>query len=225
MNCVEFANAWNALLDARDHVHPGLEESVRAHAASCPACGALAAGFVRLRSALAAGGVSPAVPAGFADRVLAGQNVVERDSDWWLLQIRRTAWVASAAALLVVGLVGLRNAAWQRSGLARPSDAERLDLSIGKAASATLALARTTSDSAARLSGEVADAASVPPLPLPDPVSPSADALQDLGETIAARVQPLSGSARHAFSFLLNPAFGTREKPDPARAAAPKPPA
>jgi hypothetical protein len=36
-------------------------------------------------------------------------------------------------------------------------------------------------------------------------VSSSRDVLQQVGERVSAGVKPISGSARHAFSFLLGP--------------------
>jgi hypothetical protein len=75
--------------------------------------------------------------------------------------------------------------------------------------------------SAARLGDEVLDE-TVPSIRLPDPVAPSAEALKGLGNRIATGVRPLSGSARHAFSFLLEPALGTKDEPAPP--APPKPP-
>ena len=66
---------------------------------------------------------------------------------------------------------------------------------------------------AARIGREVLGSASLPSttLELPEPVSPAVEVLQGVGSRVQAGVRPLSGSARHAFGFLLGP---STEKPE-----------
>jgi hypothetical protein len=110
-----------------------------------------------------------------------------------------------------------------------PVDAVALNQAVAEATKATLDLARSASEPAARLSRQVIDAAtspqlepgsieiapvagpervtiSVPSLAALAPDSASATAmLQQVGDRFASGVGPLSTTARHAFGFLLGP--------------------
>jgi hypothetical protein len=129
-----------------------------------------------------------------------------------------------------------------------PDDPRDLNRALAEATSATLDLARLASEPAARISrdmldvtaqgadptrehtvgptiasvGAQADAAggwvSVPTL---DPLAPDATAsavLEQVGDQLAAGVEPLSDTARHAFGFLLAP---PRARADSRNAAPP----
>jgi hypothetical protein len=221
MNCHDFERLWNELLDSPQGREPAVVEALQAHAEACPACQALGVAYGRLRQAIATLGSPPAPPAGLSERLLAAHRAQRNGAAPGVFRLQRAGWLTVAAAVLVAGLLALRGGLVGRRSPARSGQPRALNLALVEATSATLALARNTSMSAARLGGEVLDAATVPPLPLPDPVVPSAEALQHLGDRIVSGVQPLSGSARHAFGFLLESALGTREKP--AATPAPKP--
>jgi hypothetical protein len=122
-----------------------------------------------------------------------------------------------------------------------------LNRALAEATSATWDLARSASEPAARISRDVLDATTQgdprpneaggpsstdPPgameglaslsVPMPslDPLAPDASTvLQQVGDHLSAGVQPLSSTARHAFSFLLGPPRDRTEPRATGRAA------
>jgi hypothetical protein len=151
----------------------------------------------------------------------------------WLLERGRTnspmapgasARTAGTRAHRVGGLSGERLA-----------DARALNDALAEATTATLDLARSASEPAARLSLQMIDAATgpdhrsgdtilpgragevivaLPALTLlaPDPSAAGA-MLQEVGDRVASGVGPLAKTARHAFGFLLGPAPAKLESP------------
>jgi hypothetical protein len=91
------------------------------------------------------------------------------------------------------------------------SDPGPLTDALADATSATWDLAREASAPAARLGRDVLGAAALPGSPTapetPDPSASAAVVLRQVGDRVNEGVRPLSGSARHAFSFLLGPAL------------------
>jgi hypothetical protein len=223
IDCSQIERLWNERLDAPGGASPDLP-ALEAHAAHCPACREVAARYQLLGHALRGWGPPPAPPEGFADRVLAARQAAA---------VRRPAarlwrW-AAAAAVLAASAVGLRSALRPRpddpgprppviaDGRARAP--RPLAASLADATLATLDLARQTSAPAARIGRRVLasttpPAGSAPPLTFPASIGPAADALQSVGDGVNQGMRPLSGSARHAFRFLLAPAL--EERP-PAR--------
>jgi hypothetical protein len=215
MICEDFDRLWNERLDARDAAVPEVERALETHASGCEPCRAAAARYELLRQALLAWGPSPAPPAGFVERVLAAHEHEGRRPR--TLPIPRGArWAAAAVLLLGMGLA--IRVATHRAG--QPANAplaakvpvpRPLSAALADAASATIDLARTTSEPAARVGRRVLATSLPAELAAPAPLVPVADALPTLGDDVQRGVQPLSGTARRAFGFLIGPAW--TEKP------------
>ncbi|HEV3165495.1 MAG TPA: hypothetical protein VGZ22_15820 [Isosphaeraceae bacterium] len=230
MICRDFERMWNAVLDAPDGAAPAIEQSLEAHAAACPACRAVAARYQTLRQALRAWSTPPAPAADFADRFVASTERLARPSTirWTIPKGGLVRWSA-AAALLLAGLLTLRLGL---SGNGRPSlpvarshshSSRPLTAALADATLATWDLARSASEPAARVGTEVlgtevlgaaAEPAGSPGLALPVAGASTSDVLHNLGDRINSGVRPISGSARHAFGFLL-PTTLSGDKPTP----------
>jgi hypothetical protein len=215
MTCRDSERLWNELLDARDAARPELETALEAHAADCPACAAIAARYQSLRRAIAAWGPATA-PAGFAARVVRAAEQAEPPGGVLPfrrpLAVPRGAWLAAAAVLVASAVVFWTAPLGKRDRLADaptpPPAAGGLDFSdaLADATSATLELARGASAPAGRLGRDVLASAGLPSASPPAPevaAVPSADVLRSVGDRVGAGVRPLSGSALHAFGFLL----------------------
>jgi hypothetical protein len=118
-------------------------------------------------------------------------------------------------------------------------DSRVLNTALADATAVTWDLARSASEPAARISRQVLDAATGPEAAADDgsgsfsvsvssyvPTSPDSTAastmLQQVGDSLATSVRPLSTTARHAFGFLLVPAFAkpeVRQVPPAAKGA------
>jgi hypothetical protein len=217
ITCREFERIWHDRLDVRGESPVAEERALDDHAASCPACAEAAARFRTLAAALRAWGPPPAAPEGFADRVLAAHGETGRG---WVVRFPAWRWAAAAAVIIVAGSLTLRSLL-PRPGPARPVVAQGaagpprpLSAALADATLATLDLARETSAPAARIGRQMLATVAVgegPALTLPASLGPRTDVLQSVGEG----VRPLSGSARHAFGFLLGPA--AKPRPAPAR--------
>jgi anti-sigma factor RsiW len=207
VTCDNFERLWHDRLDARGAASPAAERALDDHAAACPHCAAVAARMRTLAAALQGWGPPPSAPAGFASRVLAAYEAERRRVVRF--PARSWRWVA-AAAVLAAGTAALT---W----VVRPR-ASREDGGLAEATLATIDLARATSAPAARLGRQVLTSVAPgegPALMLPTALEPPADVLQSVGEGVNQGVRPLSGSARHAFGFLLGPAV--KPRPAPAR--------
>jgi hypothetical protein len=171
----------------------------------------------------------------FLERVASGaiDAVTDAPEPWPILKLGRAlrpfgataAAVAAAAALLLSVWIG--GLAPRPAGPAppppgvgtappvqRPSrsiDPAALSAALAEATEATWDLARTASAPAARVGMEVLDATELAettgslPLPLSEGAATTSEVLQDVGQRVSQGVRPLSGTARHAFGFLLGP--------------------
>jgi hypothetical protein len=236
MRCRDFERLINEQLDARQDASPDVERALEAHAASCASCRARAAHYGLLRTALAGWGPPPPPPADFAARFLQEFASAEVDGPSRILRLEQrfrpglgtaAAALAMAAALLLMVWAGARSG-WlgMPGGIQSPrpgaaADSRALSSALAEATAATWELARASSAPAARVSLEVLDSpeltattnalalatatAKAPPA-ANEPPSAS-EVLQDVGDRVNDGVSPLSGTARHAFGFLLGPAL------------------
>ena len=228
MDCQDFERLWNERLDGREAVGIELERALEHHAASCAECRARDTQFMRLGQAI---GQLPRieVPAGFADRCVSALRPAERARHWaaaaWT---RRLAYPLAAAACLTAGTVAvLRLAAPPitpeiAQAQAPAADTASLPDALADATSATWQLALEASGPAARIGRDVLDTTVDRGSPGSSLASPSvtgaaSDVLQSVGERVNEGVRPLSGSAKHAFGFLLGPALdGEKDAPRPS---------
>lgn len=188
MNCRDFERTWNELFDV-DSAHAGNQVAAPAaverklelleHAARCPACGRLAAGYEALHGAILAWGPPPAPSADLTNRILVAAHAQlpsHRHRAGISHPIRWVATAASVVAIVTVGLVAkfsiertrgpeqvsgngasaLLSRGSERSGSPRLNDA------LASATEATWDLARSASEPAARLSLPFLDAATEP---------------------------------------------------------------
>ncbi|MDR3636781.1 MAG: hypothetical protein P4L84_23455 [Isosphaeraceae bacterium] len=216
MNCQDFEALWNERLDRRDAVPPDVEYALEKHATECPECRARGARFLLLSHAI---GNLPSVrpSAAFVDDCMTAlRRPALLPSGGRAVWLRRLAApLAAAACLTLIVLVGLRQA-----GPARPPqavapavpDATSFPDALADATSATWQLALEASAPAARIGRDVLDSAvdqdpSATRALLPSATSTASGMLQTVGERVNEGVRPLSGSARHAFGFLLGPAL------------------
>lgn len=242
MNCQNFEQRWNELLDGGDAASMEQERALRAHAAECPACQALSRRYETLRTAIRNMGPPPAPSPEFADRCFqAWQRSVARPGFRLVRYWPVMGGLAAAAALLAVislggrfgqiaprpgtggGAVAVRPPAEPAPPLVQNSEPSRpLALVLADATSATLDLAREASAPAARIGRDVleqtvrADEGVIPEAtsPLDDAGSAASAVIQTVGNQVNEGVRPLSGSARHAFSFLLGPAADAPDEPN-----------
>jgi hypothetical protein len=229
-----------------------MASALREHAASCAACRVAGERYQLLLRALSAWSSPPVVPGDLGERVLAaaGYSPIRKPTaprrtrgEGRLWRIAVAAMAAAAMFFIIVGSTSdrLKRITWlwkspapQSSGLAGPRVAAPVDVvglhqAVLEATDATLDLARSASEPAARISLQVLDAAAQPKsggqgaralspaasepgeLAVPsltsfgaDPAAASA-MLQEIGDRLASGVRPLSASARTAFGFLLGP--------------------
>jgi hypothetical protein len=222
MTCRDFERLCNELLDAREEGTP-VERALEQHAASCPACQPIALRYQLLRRSIRALDPSPAPSAEALTRVLEQTRVFGPRPR--VAFVGRSCWLvgfAVAAALVVASVLTLRitlngRRAPETPQAPAPSPRPLAD-ALADATSATWSLAQAASGPAARLGRQVIADASVPEppssLPLTDPIGPASDVLQKVSGRVNAGIRPLSGSARHAFGFLLGPALGADKPAD-----------
>ncbi len=220
MNCDEFEDRWNEVLDARSTGLPEVERLLEAHASTCEQCQATSARYERLRQAVLAWGPAP-VPSADSIERLRRLSVPPRSRRLAGRWVRFAIPLAAAAAVLIL----IRFAGPWRTNppvpdrietapIARVAPPRPIEAALEQATSATIDLALEASAPAARIGRDVLgyDSAEVEVVPIesdePTPVA-TADLLQSVGE----RVKPISGSARHAFSFLLGPPPGPERRP------------
>jgi hypothetical protein len=214
MNCHDFERVLNEQLDARCDASAEVERFLETHASACAPCREVAARYATLRQVLLASGPAPVPPADFVDRFLtAGLAVPPRRTLVIPLRTWGAALAIAASLLVIVAAPGRFGADRARPGPVHATaprvkaiDPQSLTVALALARSATLDLARDTSGPATRIGREVLESATVngtPSLSMDVPVTTSSDVLRNVGERVTEGVGPLSGTARHAFSFLL----------------------
>ncbi len=261
MNCQECDLTWNQLLDAESSARRGLpadldlspqdlaerERAARVHAQTCPRCQQACSRYETLRRALRAW-LTRARPEIRPAEALLQRVLAEQPTRPGRTTRRWRTWLslAAVACLLVLARIPWKQVATNFSdrggarnpvggSVLKPShhqyDSRVLSDALAEATDATWDLARTTSESAARLGRQVlesaarvdhAAAASISDpsspsypgiealavvLPTVSQSSPSTDLLQQVGDGVSASVRPLSSTARQAFGFLRIPAL------------------
>ncbi|MEO6811815.1 MAG: hypothetical protein ABI353_22125 [Isosphaeraceae bacterium] len=212
MLCKNYEHLWNLRLDAGSASDPTLDRALDEHAEVCAPCRLIAQRYRVLQRALSTLGspVSPSLE--FADRVLAAQDGLEtapRPIRLVRSPIRWAAAAAVAASLLAAVALTARVEPQNNERPALPQPpvlaSRSLDEALAEATSATLALARATTDPAGRVGRRMLDAATVPDAvpALPTNLATSPEVLRTVGGRVGSGVRPLSGTARQAFSFLL----------------------
>lgn len=226
MKCQDFERLWTERLDARVRPDAPLAPALEAHASACPECRAVSARFLLLSQAIAHLPAA-APPAGFAERCLESVNREPiRPSIGWGVRLRRVAVplaAAAAACVIVAAIAVLRPSGPEQKPVAQKaptSEPENLSDALAHATSATWELALEASAPAARIGRDVLDSAVERPsgeqtaLVPPAAANAASDVLQSVGQRVNEGVRPLSGSAKHAFGFLLGPALDD-EKDNP----------
>jgi hypothetical protein len=221
MTCRDTERLWNELLDARGLPRPAIEAAIAEHASACPACARLGARYRTLDRAIAARAPAAVASPDFLERLRLAQ--VDEPAEPAVLPFHRlrlsgrTAWLSTAAAIIIVGLIGGR-AGWFAGREAiqpEPTFPRRsITSALVDVTSATLELARETSAPAGRVGRVVLASAELttaePPLTFEVPIVPTSAVLQlqSVGDRVEAGVVPLSDSARQAFGFLLRAPAG-----------------
>ena len=223
MNCVDYEELWNELLDARLVGPSELERRLEEHAGSCAR---VERSRLVTRRFARWSGPSDRLPAPRPSRparLLALMDAAQvRARPRPIRRLVRFAWIplSTAAALLVIVRLG---------GTTRPEPIapsmtvvtpptpvaffRPLDSALDEGGAGTIELALEASAPAARIGREVlgdrgagGDLAPAPAGPVDDDLAtPPSDLIQSVGERLTASVKPISGSARHAFGFLLVP--------------------
>ncbi|MDE2506877.1 MAG: hypothetical protein KGM43_06675 [Planctomycetota bacterium] len=230
MNCREFEQIWQARLDDRaggrdDFAGCATGAAWADHAALCASCRTRAAGWVRLERVLAEDLPTVELPAGFAERILAGRERATTVAcagrrGWWG---RPQMFSAAAAVLLAAGGVTWMKLAGPvgeglRARRAGASASRSIGRDLAEATAASWALARRAAGPAGELGREliapVDDARAAERVDvLGSSVEPATLALEDARERVAEGVAPLSAAARRAFGFLAIPAVPVDAKP------------
>ncbi len=226
MNCREFENRWNEVLDARSDGSPDLDRRLADHVADCERCQAVAARYRLLRQAVLAWG-SPPVPSLAARerlQTLSPAPIRRRPARRWSRLAVPMTCAATLAALISVGLTWWTarpegNAPGSDLAINPTISPRPIEATIGAATSATIDLALEASAPAARIGRDVLslddfhDPTPVAPRSEPDLTSAVAGvSATEMFQTVGDRVKPISGSARHAFSFLLGPPPGPEKQ-------------
>jgi hypothetical protein len=194
-----------------------LEGAIGAHCRACPTCRVWLTRAAGWSAVLA--GLRPVPATRDLSEALLAAWVLERDRP-------RATWrprlALAASALVAAGLAlwgGFR--APEGGGQiteAHPPERVELAQSLRDATSATLDLARLTSEPAARVGIKFLAAATrpiTPDLPGPASLSPPGRSL-GVGEQVERGIKPISGSVRKAFEFLL-PSADASDDPSPRR--------
>ena len=227
MNCREFEKLWDDLLDARWEAPAHLERSLEVHASACSRCRAVSARYQMLRQAISS--LRPPTPSAESmERLYALTVPASPPSIPIVASMARHLLRKSLAAAAAVALAWLGGSWWtSRQPAEQPTPAATrtasvphrpLGLALADATEATLDLAREASAPASRIGREMLDLGKlstsgldVPPDSVEDesesesPDEPASDLFKAVGERVGAGVKPISGSARHAFGFLLGP--------------------
>ncbi|MEW4566391.1 hypothetical protein AB1L88_00855 [Tautonia sp. JC769] len=243
MTCREVEHFWELRLDgvrpgALPEATEGLPAELAAHLSVCPRCRTRTAGFSTLAQAI--GGLeAPRPSAGLPARVLAAVRadrepvsvpMPTRPGRWRSagpLLARRFA-VAAAVVLVVFGIRAIRSPR-EGGGVPDPGrlppqaapvvtveqQARPLTETVAEVAEVTVAIARRTSEPAARLGREMLESATEAPslteAAVPTEGEGAADRMvKGIGTRLEAGVKPFSQPTRSAFSFLL-PSFPPAE--------------
>jgi hypothetical protein len=225
MNCREFEKLWDDLLDARWEPLAHHERTLEAHASGCPRCRALSSRYQLLGQA--GSSLRPPTPSAESIERLYALTVPARPPRITVKVSKRRHYLRgplAAAAAFALAWVGggwwpTHDPALRPAPNTRSASVSRqaLGLVLANATEATLDLAREASAPASRIGREVLDLGQSS-APVPDsesteePEATPSDLLKAVGERVGAGVKPISGSARHAFSFLLGPP----DEPGPA---------
>ena len=214
MNCRSYEDHWHDWLDARGAEPEGLVRALEEHESACAACREQGRGYRALRRAIGGMVPAPAAPEGFAARFAPGGDLAGEVARPAILPARPRPggririWPAAAAAL-VAALIGVRGGRVDRKGPEVAAARRPLSAALAEATSASWALARATSAPAARVGRDAIGEAAELDLPTLAIVGPEAAAVpgppRAAVDAFPAGVRPLSGSARHAFGFLLAP--------------------
>jgi hypothetical protein len=231
MNCREFEELWDDLLDARWEVPAHLERGLEVHASACARCRAVSARYQMLRQAISSLR-PPTLSAESMERLYALTVPASPPSIPIVASRARHLLRKSLAAAAAFALAWLGGSWWtSRQPAEQPAPAATrtasvphrpLGLALADATEATLNLAREASAPASRIGREMLDlgnlSTSGPDVPEDSvddsgsPDDPASDLFKAVGERVGAGVKPISGSARHAFGFLL----GQPDEPGPA---------
>jgi len=211
MDCQDFESWCRRRFDERRSFASTADApDVAAHVASCATCRAAIARYGRLEAAIGLWSGTAVPTAGLSDRIVAA--VLHDRRSVSILTIRRRALFATAALLLVALGLGIRHSLISSRSdavavVATPNPPPLPD-ALAAATTATLDLARKTTEPASRVGGRVIAQAKLPTSPqlsLSMPVRPASRIISVLGDDVNRGVKPLSGSARNAFGFLLAP--------------------
>ncbi|WP_435015665.1 hypothetical protein TA3x_003209 [Tundrisphaera sp. TA3] len=208
MTCDDADRLWHEILDGRGDPRPGPDALLAVHASSCDRCRAASARYRVLSTALLAPRPVPDPSPDLERRILdaweAGRPRPARPLP------RRILWLAPALAASILALAWI--AARPGPPPPRPSRPEigiHLASALTDATSATIELARGVSAPAARIGMDVLDLDDEAADPSDDDpgdavrAQDAIDLLRLMGDRIDEGARPLSGSALHAFEFLL----------------------
>lgn len=227
MNCRDFDQTWNRLLDAESGTRrddgPGAagprlarESALREHAESCPSCRIRHRQFETLRTAMRAWSArprpEPAAAPDAVDRIVLAASPPDAPAR----RARPLAWASGLAAAAVAA--SFFRAPPRDEPAPEPAPARRASLSVAMsdAREASLRLALTASEPAARLGLAMLDASiaadaaldTAPPPAEAEAGGPDAsDLATRVGGYAAAGARPISDAARRAFGFLRTPSL------------------
>jgi hypothetical protein len=224
IDCRNFERLWNQRLDDRGAAPREIELALETHSAVCSRCRSIGARYHTLEQAICSYDTQSIVPAGFAQRIL------ERSVPPRRRTLRPFSAVAAAATVLAAVILGVQM--WNPrvpddtpapNVAVRSIDPRDVSEALAEASSATLVLAREASAPAARLGRQVfeseASSQTTPAIGLrvPDTTDwiPTGLNWQLVGERVGAGFRPLSGTARHAFGFLLETTDSKDKDPHP----------
>jgi len=231
MQCLDFERILNEQIDAREDASGEIDRALEAHASVCPACRLTASRYQTLRNVIRVLELAPTPPIDFVDRFFESREPVAVTRPGVLRFRRAIVPLALAASLLLMACVawlGSRNTAslpreLPATDLAHKEDPYSLADALADAGSATWELARETSAPAARVGREVFVSATFSESTVPAPeagvINPASEVLQNVGDRVNAGVRPLSGTARHAFGFLLGAPSEEATRPSSAHGA------
>ncbi|SIN89281.1 hypothetical protein SAMN05444166_1477 [Singulisphaera sp. GP187] len=220
MQCSDFERQLNEQFDARDSASPDLDRALEAHAAGCATCQLTASRYQMLRQVLQTVARPPAPPVDFLPHFLESQGLNPKRTPRRFTSRHVMVPLAMAASLFWIVFLGWPSLPETPAPLVENQvepapipndDPPLLTDALASAGSATWNFAIESSEPAARIGREFLDAASFREtapgalaLTLPNSPPPT-EVLESVGDRVNAQVRPFSGTARHAFGFLLGP--------------------